>query len=194
MTGNALTTTRQDTGADGNTALVGDRAGAGFVAVDQPDPVLDTDAALQIMSRLGILGEKIARDLRQRGRGGALELAEHRRTEFLSAIGASAGDFVAAFEVLSPNVKAAIYGMLADARRPNERASAEDVATFRATSHGAILAGQWGSAISGKLGLAIFKCDAMEANLTAAEQAEFRTFWNGMQPNERAVVLDVVTR
>jgi hypothetical protein len=77
--------------------------------------------------------------------------------------------------------------------RPSD-ADSELQRDFARTAHGKILTERWGVQTPRRLAIGNAKIERFEAGLTDEEFSEWRRFWNGLSPTEKADLVDRGTR
>ncbi len=164
-----------------------DEATGRYVAVTEP-AVAD---ALTAIEASGDVGREWAAELGGGAKASkALEVGEDQRLELLAAMGDSAGDVQQSFEGLDNNVQMAIYRELSNTySEPQPPATADQMATFMETEHGALVAADWGSKTSRRLATALHRWERMTVLLTDAEDAALHGYFWRMTAQERAAIL-----
>ncbi len=175
--------------------LKADPAGAHGAQVPGNQAVALTDGdvsnAIENIAAVGEVGREWAKEL---GSGenarNALQVGEDQRLAMLAAMGDSAGDVQQSFEGLDNNVQMAIYRELSTTySEPQPAATADQMATFMETEHGALVAADWGSKTSRRLATALHRWERMTVLLTDAEDAALHGYFWRMTAQERAAIL-----
>ena len=119
-----------------------------------------------------------------------LQVGEDQRVALLAAMGDSAGDVEQSFDGLHNNIQMAVFRELSTTySEPQPPATADQMATFMETEHGALVAADWGSKTSRRLATALHRWERMTVLLTDAEDAALHGYFWRMTAQERAAIL-----
>ncbi len=154
----------------------------------------DVQAAQSTLERLGEVGSEWIEEAGDNFND-QLEVMEDARQKIVAELGETADEIITAFAGLNGNAQSAFYRELGTGVAPRDLPGDDDqLAQFKETSAGQILAQEWGSESGERLARVMHRWDRLTENMPEADFDDLNDFFrNRLKPDERAAVMRVLS-